>query len=146
MSTLTRRDYRGPLGEMVDWLEAPWTILRPVAGHPMRVEDYVQDGNYVIRAELPGIDPEKDLEVTVTKGILTIRAERREEVTGKHHSEFSYGTFSRSVTLPASADEEHVEAIYGHGILEVAVKLADKGADQAGRKIPVRQNQHIKPT
>jgi hypothetical protein len=34
MSTLTRRDYRGPLGEMVDWLEAPWAVLRPVTGHP----------------------------------------------------------------------------------------------------------------
>jgi HSP20 family protein len=146
MSTLTRRDYRGPFGEMVDWLEAPLTILRPVAGHPMRVEDYVQDGNYVVRAELPGIDPEKDVEVTVSKGILTIRAERREEVTGKHHSEFSYGTFSRSVTLPASADEEGIAAIYGHGILEVTVKLTDTGAGQAARKIPVRQYQHIKPT
>jgi HSP20 family molecular chaperone IbpA len=146
MSTLARREMRGPFGDMVDLLEAPWTILRPIAGHPMRVEDYVQDGNYVIRAELPGIDPEKDVEVTVSKGILTIRAERREEVTGKHHSEFRYGTFTRSLSLPPSADEEHIEAIYGHGILEVTVKLADKEADQSGRKIPVRQNQHIKPT
>ncbi len=146
MSTLTRREYRGPFGDMMDWLEAPWTILRPVAGHPMRVEDYIQDGNYIVRAELPGIDPEKDIEVTVSKGILTIRAERREDVTGKHHSEFHYGTFSRSVTLPAGADEEHVDASYGHGILEVTVKLSDKAADQAARKIPVRQNQHIKPT
>jgi len=146
MSTLARREMRGPFGDMVDWLEAPWTILRPIAGHPMRVEDYVQNGNYVVRAELPGIDPERDVEVTVSKGILTIRAERREEITGRHHSEFRYGTFSRSLSLPASADEEHIEAIYGHGILEVTVKLADKEADQSGRKIPVRQNQHIKPT
>ncbi len=79
-------------------------------------------------------------------GILTIKAERREESNGKHHSEFRYGTFSRSVTLPAAADEEHIEAVYGHGILEVTVKLADKGADNSGRKIPVRQDQHIKPT
>jgi HSP20 family protein len=146
MSTLTRRDYRGPFGDVVDWLEAPWTILRPVAGHPMRVEDFITDGNYVVRAELPGIDPEKDIEVTVAKGILTIKAERREEVTGKHHSEFHYGTFSRSVSLPTGADEEHIEAVYGHGILEVTVKLAEKEADRSGRKIPVRQNQPIKPT
>ena len=146
MSTLTRRDYKGPFAEMVDWLEAPWTVLRPVAGHPMRVEDYVQDGNYVVRAELPGMDPESDLEVTVTNGTLTIKAERREETTGKHHSEFRYGTFSRSMTLPAGADEEHIEATYGHGILEVTIKLAEKGEDKATRKIPVRQNQHIKPT
>jgi hypothetical protein len=36
MSTLTRRDIRGPFGDMVDWLETPWTMLRPIAGHPMR--------------------------------------------------------------------------------------------------------------
>jgi HSP20 family protein len=146
MSTLTHRDYRGPFGDMVDWLEAPWTMLRPATGHLMRVEDFVRDGSYVVRAELPGIDPEKDVEVTVAKGVLTIKAERREEEIGKHHSEFHYGAFSRSVTLPAGADEEHIEAVYGHGILEVTVRLADKGADEPSRKIPVRQNQHIKPS
>jgi len=145
MSTLTRRDYRGSLGEMFDWLETPWTLLRPVSGHPMRVEDFVRDGSFVIRAELPGIDPEKDVEVTVADGLLTIKADRREEVTDKHHSEFHYGTFSRSVTLPAGADEQHVQAVYGHGILEVTVKLAE-AAEKTARKIPVRQNQHIKAT
>ncbi len=146
MSTLTRRDYRGPFGDMVDWLEAPWTLLRPTTGHLMRVEDFVKDDSYVVRAELPGIDPEKDVEVTVADGILTIKAERREEETGKHHSEFHYGTFTRSVTLPASADKEHIDAVYGHGILEVTVRLADKSAEESSRKIPVRQNQHIKPS
>jgi len=146
MSTLTRREYRGPLSDMVDWLDAPWTALRLITGHPMRMEDLVEKGNYVVRAELPGIDPEKDLEVTVAGGILTIKAERREESNGKHHSEFHYGAFSRSVALPAGADEEHIEAVYGHGILEVTVKLADKAGDKAGRKIPVMQDQHIKPT
>lgn len=146
MSTLARRDYRGPFGDMMDLLEAPWTFLRPVSSHPMRVEDFVRDGTHVIRAELPGIDPDKDLEVSVANGILTINAERREEFTDKHRSEFHYGTFSRSVTLPAGADEEHIEAMYGHGILEVAVKLAEDTADKTARKIPVRQNQHIKPT
>lgn len=146
MSTLTRRDYRGPFGDMIDWLETPWTVLRPVTGHPMRVEDYVDDGRYVVRAELPGIDPEKDVEVTVGRGILTIKAERREEDAGKHRSEFRYGTFSRSMTLPASADDEHIEAVYDNGILEVTVPLADKGEDKQGRKVPVMLNQHIKPS
>src|SRR5260370_40264561 len=131
MSILTRREYRSPFGDMIDWLAAP--VLRPITGHPIRVEDSVEDGKYVVRAELPGVDPEKDLDVTVSDGILTIKAERREENSGKHHSEFRYGTFSRSVSLPASADEEHVGARYGHGILEVTVKPADKGADKPSR-------------
>jgi HSP20 family protein len=146
MSTLVRRDYRGSLADIVDWLESPWTFLRPVSDNPMRVEDCVRDDSYVIRAELPGIDPEKDLEVTVADGVLTINADRREESGDKHRSEFRYGTFSRSATLPAGADEEHIEAIYGHGILEVTVKLAKDKASKAPRKIPVRQNQHIKAT
>ncbi len=146
MSTLVRREYKGPLADVIDWLEAPWTLLRPGAGHLMRVEDFAQDGSYVIRAELPGIDPEQDLEVTVTDGVLTINAERREEHAGKHRSEFRYGTFSRSVALPAGADEETIEAVYGHGILEVTVRLAETSAEKTARKIPVRQNQHIKAT
>jgi len=146
MSTLARRDYRGPFADMVDFLEAPWSFLRPVSSHPVRVEDFVRDGTYVIRAEIPGVDPDKDLEVSVANGTLTINAERRQEFTDKHSSEFRYGTFSRSVTLPAGAEEEHIEAMYGHGILEIAVKLADATADRAARQIPVRQNQHIKAT
>src|SRR5215469_5822129 len=146
MSTLARRDYRGPFADMIDFLEAPWTLLRPVSGHPVRVEDFVRDGRYVIRAELPGIDPEKDLEVQVAGGVLTINAERREEFTVARRSEFHYGSFSRSVALPAGADERHIEAIYGRGILEVTVKLAEDTADKTARRIPVRQHQHIKAT
>ncbi len=146
MGTLTRKDYRGPVGEVVDWLEGPWAVLRPMTGHPLRVEEYLQDGSYVVRVELPGVDPEKDLTVTVDSGILTIKATRREGAAGKHHSEFRYGTFSRSVTLPAAADEDHIEAICSHGVLEVTVKLADKAAGAGGRKIGVREDQHIKPT
>ena len=79
MSTLTHRDFRGPFMDVFEWLESPWTVLRPAASHPMRVEDYVEDGTYVLRAELPGVDPDKDIEVTVFKGILTISAHRQEE-------------------------------------------------------------------
>jgi HSP20 family protein len=144
MSTLTRRGY-GPFGDVIDWLETPWTVLRQ-AGHPMPVEDYVKDGYYVLRAELPGVDPEKDVEVSVAGDTLTIKAERREEKGGKHHSEFRYGMFSRTISLPAGTSEDHFDAVYGHGILEVTVRLEEKEAGKPNRKIPVRQNQHIKPS
>jgi HSP20 family protein len=145
MSTLTRRDHLGPFMDVVDWLESPWTMLRPGASHGIRVEDYVKDGSYVIRAELPGVDPEKDVEVTVSKGVLTISAHRQEESEGKHRSEFRYGAFARSVTLPEGADEDHIQASYDMGILEVVVKIKDR-ADDAPRRVPVRLNKHIKPT
>ena len=54
----------------------------------------------MIRAELPGIDPAKDVDITVTDGQLTIKAERSEKKESKGRSEFSYGSFMRSVTLP----------------------------------------------
>lgn len=145
MSTLTRRGYLGPFTDVFDWLEPPWAMLRPEGSHPMRVEDYVKDGTYVIRAELPGVDPEKDIEVTVSKGVLTITAHRQEETEGKHRSEFRYGAFTRSVTLPEGADEEHIQASYDMGILEVVVKIRDH-ADDAPRRVPVRLTKHIKPT
>ena len=146
MSTLTHRDFRGPFTDVFDWLESPWTMLRPAASHPLRMEDYVEDGTYVLRAELPGVDPEKDIEVTVSKGILTISAHRQEEDAGKHRSEFRYGAFARSVTLPEGADEEHIQALYDKGVLEVTVALKDQAANRAEKRIPVRMHMHIKPT
>ena len=146
MSTLTRRDYRGPFVELFDWLESPWTMLRPVTGHPMRVEDYVEDGSYVVRAELPGMDPDKDIEVTVDKGVLTISAHRQEETETKHRSEFRYGEFTRSMTLPAGADEEHIRASYDNGIVEVVIGLKEKEAEPEAKHIPVTLKKHIDPT
>ena len=146
MSTLTRREYRGPFMDIFDWLESPWTMLRPAASHPMRLEDYVNDGTYVLRAELPGVDPEKDIEVTVSKGVLTISAHRHEETEGKHRSEFRYGAFARRVTLPEGADQDHIRASYEKGVLEVVVTLKDQGAEKAQKRIPVTMRKHIAPT
>lgn len=63
MSTLTHRDSRGPFVDLFEWLESPLTILRPLGGNALRMENYVKDGYYVLRAELPGVDPEKDMGV-----------------------------------------------------------------------------------
>lgn len=145
MSTLTHRDYR-PFGDLFDWLETPLTVLRPLASHPVRVEDYLKDGRYVLRAELPGVDPDKDIDVTVSDGVLTIRATRHDETKDKRHSEFRYGAFARTVALPPGADEEHVQAVYGNGVLEVSVSLRKEEEEKPRRRIPVLRDQHINPT
>jgi hypothetical protein len=63
--------------DLADWPESPWTGPPPfLAGQVFRVEESVRDDRYVIRAELPSLDPENDIEVTVDGRILTIRAER----------------------------------------------------------------------
>jgi HSP20 family protein len=123
MSTLLHRDPRTIFPDLVDWFEEPFLTLRPYLAQPIRVEEYVEDGRYMIRAELAGIDPEKDVEVTVGSGYLTIRAERSDKTEGKHRSEFRYGSFSRTMGLPANADEDAVAASYRDGILTISVGL-----------------------
>ena len=122
--------------DLRDWLDAPWAPLLPFSPANMfRVEDYVKDDNYVVRAERPGMDPEKDIEITVDDGTLTIHAERREETKEAHRSEFRYGSFTRSVVFPDRADTEHITATYDKGILEVSVPVPQAKAE--GRRIEI---------
>ena len=80
--------------------------------------------DYVIRAELPGLDKDK-VKVVVEDGILTLSGERdlERKVEGKtfHRVERSYGTFSRSFTLPEAVNSEGVEAKFKDGLLEIHV-------------------------
>jgi HSP20 family protein len=124
MSTLLlHRDPKAILPDLVDWFEEPFLTLRPYLGQPIKIEEYVEGDHYLIRAELAGIDPEKDVEVMVGSGYLTIRAERSDKIEGKHRSEFRYGSFSRTLALPANADEDAVTASYNDGILTISVGL-----------------------
>jgi len=109
-----------------------WTGFPSLAAlrssHLIRLEEEMQEGHYVLRAELPGIDPAKDVDITVHEGQLTIKAERSEKKETKGRSEFSYGSFTRSVTLPAGANEEDIKATYDKGILTVDVAVAKQAA------------------
>jgi HSP20 family protein len=135
MSLPMRRERTSLLPDLFDLLEAPFAALRPSAGPQMRFEDYIKDGRYVLRAELPGIDPERDIEITMSNGILTIRGERRQEERQAHRTEFRYGAFTRSIPLPPNADENDVRATYDQGILEVSVRLAEEMEE--GKRIPI---------
>ncbi|WP_436498319.1 Hsp20/alpha crystallin family protein [Actinokineospora sp. HUAS TT18] len=102
--------------------------------HLVRIEDYIDGGHYVVRAELPGLDPAKDIEISVAGGELTITAQRAEPKGTKAHSEFHYGTYGRSVTLPRGADPDHIKADYQAGILRISVPIKKA---PAARQIPV---------
>jgi HSP20 family molecular chaperone IbpA len=100
--------------------------LRPLFDASLiRVEDETKDGIYELRAELPGVDPVEDVEIRVLDGQLTIKAERSQTSDSDGRSEFSYGSFERTVTLPAGADEDEIHAIYDRGILTISVPLGD---------------------
>ena len=111
--------------------------LRPVFDTKlMKLEDGMKDGRYEIRAEIPGIDPAKDVEITVRDGLLTIKAERTEKSESNGRSEFSYGSFVRTVSLPPGANEDDITASSDKGILTVSVGVSDKAGPQ-GKRIEV---------
>ena len=119
--------------ELTDWLDQDSSMR----GGMIRLEDRLSESEYTIRAELPGIDPEKHVQINVSNGIMTIQAERREELQAQHRSEFRYGVFQRSVRLPSTADEEGVRAHYSQGILEITVPLK---AQPAAKRVAITKD------
>jgi HSP20 family protein len=106
----------------------------------IRVEEVVEDDHtLVVRAELAGFDPDKDVKLSVENGVLAIQAVRRAEHEDKaqrrHRTEFRYGSFARSVVLPAGAAEDDVKATFVDGILEVRIPI-DTGKPEA-KEIPI---------
>ena len=88
------------------------------------VDVYEKDGNIVLKAELPGLDP-KDVDVRVENNILTLRGERRFDDEVKrdnyHRVERAYGTFTRSFTLPNAVDTNNIKADFKDGVLHVVL-------------------------
>lgn len=99
------------------------------------------DSAITIEAELPGVD-EKDVDVTFANGILTVKgqkkAEREEKKTNYYVSERSFGSFERSVRLPASVDESNISAQFEKGVLKI---VASKRPDAVPpeRKIEIKK-------
>jgi len=121
-----------------DFLRWPvFPLLGLTRDFPMRIEEFSEDGHLVIRAELPGIDPDKDVQVTVDEGLLTISGERRSETQsdekGRHFTEMQYGSFMRTIPLPEGAGDKDVTASYRNGILEVRVPMAEPAPPKATR-------------
>jgi HSP20 family protein len=154
MSTPTRRDR----GDLVGWfnrmdrmfeewmrslpMRRPFGMTWDWPGHEVIEVDEFRDGDTeVIRAELPGIDPDKDVELTVADGMLRIKAERRvEEKTedrGYTRHELRYGSFMRMLPLPEGASESDITASYNDGILEVRVPVPKEVTGPEPTKIAI---------
>jgi HSP20 family protein len=112
--------------------------------HLMHVEEYLDGDTCVIRAELPGIDPDKDVEISVADGVLHLRAEREERAEEErpegYRSEFHYGSLARHLRLPEGATEADVSATYKDGILEVRVPAPKQVARASSTKIPISRS------
>jgi HSP20 family molecular chaperone IbpA len=118
--------HRTLLPDLFEWLDGGFGVppmFRSGDLHSIPVEFTEEDGAYLVRAELPGMDPERDIEVTVSDDVLAIRAHHAETRQGKekHTSEFRYGSFQRVLQLPGPIPEQGVEAWYEQGILTLRV-------------------------
>jgi HSP20 family protein len=107
----------------------------------IKVEEFLDGEQLVIRAELPGVDPDRDIDVSVDNGVLTISAERRESTREKvdrgFHSEFRYGSFVRQIRLPAGTSSEVISATYKDGVLEI--RMPKPSGEAASRRIQIQR-------
>ena len=133
MPGLARREPRGEAADVFgrfDRMFEEWARMMPFsrwreAEELIRVEEFREDGTLVIRADLPGIDPDSDVGLTVSHGMLHIEAERREEEKreekGYVRRELRYGSLSRSLPLPEGVTEADITATYKDGVLEIRI-------------------------
>lgn len=157
MSSHLERSERGaapgtfPFGRL-DRMFDEWMRMFPAhrgAGWPwemhgdevISVDEFHDGQTQVIRAELPGIDPDRDVTLTVSQGMLRIDAERRVETDiedkGYTRHELRYGRFTRTLPLAEGATESDITATYRDGILEIRVPVPAQPAQQEPTRIPV---------
>lgn len=118
--------------------------LPAVAGESVgwspRCDIYEDEEAVTLRFELAGVDP-KDVDIRYENGVLTLRGERKLERADKrdqyHRVEMSYGTFTRSFSLPSMIDPERIQAESKHGILTVTLPKRPEAKPKA---IPVKVN------
>ena len=152
MSTLLRRDRAVDPANWFNRMFEEWARSLPTRrpfglgwdwpGEDLIRVDQYRDGNTeVIHAELPGIDPDKDVQITVTDGMLRIDAERRseKETEGKGYlrHELHYGSLSRTLPLPEGVAESDITATYKDGILEIRVPIPERPPESEPKKIAV---------
>ena len=130
-------------GDWPELLHRPLMVLTPpAAGNLLRVDEFQEDGMHVIKAELPGIDPEHDVEVTVENGVLHIVAEHRQEENVERKDyfrrELRYGSFRRDLPLPEGVTGADVSATCKDGVLEIRLPVpTPPDTKSAATKIPV---------
>lgn len=109
-SPLTRRR-RG-------WVKPEMSVIVP------NIDMYDRKNEIVVKAELPGVSKE-DIDITITKDSLTIKGEIKKEEDVKDEDyyacEISYGTFTRSISLPVEVDSEKAKASLKNGVLEIVL-------------------------
>jgi HSP20 family protein len=111
-------------------------------GFNPRVEVKETNQGYLVSAELPGMSGD-DISVTLKDNCLVIEGEKensyKDQKTGYYRSEFSYGSFYRTIPLQADVDDKNIMANYKNGILSIELIKREDGTEK-NRKIPINQN------
>lgn len=140
-------DLRNQINRLFDeFFERPFSLSPFLGEFPFygsfspRVDISENDKEVTITAELPGMEPE-DIHLTLNRNVLTISGEKRAEKEERgrrfYRVERSYGSFYRSIPLPADVNEDRIEATFKHGVLKVKLpKTAE--AQKRSRRIFVK--------
>jgi HSP20 family protein len=138
--TTTRPSVRDPYSlarELFNW--DPFFTARPASAFAPAFEVKETNDSFVLRADVPGVE-EKDLDVAVHNGILTVSGSRQAEERKEGESfalyERQYGSFSRSFALPDMADGDRIDAKLTNGVLTLSVA---KKAEAKPRKIEIKK-------
>jgi len=110
-----------------------------------KVEVRETEKGYQVRAELPGIS-EEDIDLSLDDNCLILKGERRseekDEQEGNYRSEFSYGSFYRTIPFRADVDDDAIEATYRNGILNVSLVKKRDGTERS-KKIEINKSKKV---
>ena len=119
---------------------SPFSTHGTSVGMP-RIDVHETDKELRISAELPGMT-EKDIEVSLSKNMLTVSGEKKQEseknIKGWYRMERSYGSFSRSIQLPCDVDQDSCQASFKNGVLTVSVSKSQE-AEAISKSIPIKK-------
>ena len=146
LSKTSNQELDVPMFNGLSWPSWPWfdEMFRDVEWRrPFRIEECKEGDSMLIRAELPGVDPDKDVQIQIVDDQLIITAEKSESHEHKgrhvHRSEFRYGSMTRSVPVPKGVDESKIMATYKDGVLEVRVALPAEAMTEGTHRIPIKR-------
>lgn len=122
-------------------VRAVWDrIPREVKGWSPSIDIFERNDNFEVKVELPDVKQE-DIDLSLSDDTLTIKGEKSPENNVKdedyYHSEIVYGSFYRSIGLPASVDTKNIEAVYEDGILRITLRRAPEAKS---KKVNIRVN------
>jgi HSP20 family protein len=119
MNRMFEQFFRGGTGEEAGWGVRTWAPP---------VDIYETDDALILKAELPGVSKD-DVSIEIHQNTLILRGQRKHDAEVKeeqyHRIERAYGTFQRSFMLPTLVDQEHVQATYHDGVLELRLPKSE---------------------